>query len=129
MSSPDTPTRIHHFFSQLLSTQILLIFCWLLPLGNVQAQLVDIELYITKTTVNEEIGGVISYEFKIINLSPNTATGVVALIPFPAGLKRTVGFTPGGFNFDTGVWNVGTLEPWKNVTAGYTPKSGTSHQS
>ncbi|MEZ4955610.1 MAG: CARDB domain-containing protein [Saprospiraceae bacterium] len=124
MSSPDTPTRIHHFFSQLLSTQILLIFCWLLPLGNVQAQLVDIELYITKTTVNEEIGGVISYEFKIINLSPNTATGVVALIPFPAGLKRTVGFTPGGFNFDTGVWNVGTLEPWKNVTAGYTAEIG-----
>ena len=85
---------------------------------------VDLELFITKTSQNEEIGGVVSYEIVIKNFGPNTATNVQAVIPLPAGLTWTQAFSPGNFIVTSGIWNVGVLHPFQEQKAGVTADIG-----
>ena len=78
----------------------------------------DVQVVKTVNAANTTRGAVVEYTFTVRNNGPDTATGVIASDPFPAGLTP-VGpaiATQGSFNLSTNIWAIGTLALGATVT-------------
>ncbi|MDZ7933892.1 MAG: SdrD B-like domain-containing protein [Emticicia sp.] len=63
------------------------------------------------------LGQIVNYTFSITNNGNGTPNNVQTLITLPAGFIVTnFGTTNGGYNINTGIWNVGTLSTGQTFT-------------
>ncbi|GBE18461.1 thrombospondin type 3 repeat protein [archaeon BMS3Abin16] len=93
---------------------------------------VDIEVVKTVSDSNPEEGDIIGYSITLTNPNNLTVTGVVVTDLLPAGVTfNYYQASTGTFDNGTGVWNVGTIDPYTYLTLyiSVTVDSGTTGQT
>ncbi len=95
---------------------------------NSSSVVADLGVSASINNTSPNVGQLVNYAFTIINYGTGTPNNVQALITLPVGFILTnFSTTNGGYDLNTGIWNVGTISVGQTFTlniSGYTTIEG-----